>query len=35
MATTENSKIYDMQGRQVTTPAHGIYIINGKKILVK
>jgi hypothetical protein len=30
-----NGKIYDMQGRQVTTPSHGIYIINGKKILVK
>ena len=35
---TENVKdeaIYDMQGRKVTAPAKGIYIINGKKILVK
>jgi hypothetical protein len=30
-----DNKIYDLQGRQVTTPSHGIYIINGKKILVK
>jgi hypothetical protein len=30
-----NNKIYDLQGRQVTTPSHGIYIINGKKVLFK
>ena len=27
--------IYDLQGRKVTEPAKGIYIIDGKKILVK
>ncbi len=27
--------IYDLQGRQVETPTHGIYIINGQKVLVK
>lgn len=27
--------IYDLQGRRVTTPTHGIYIINGKKVLVR
>ena len=36
---TENSKpqsgIFDLQGRKVTAPVKGIYIINGKKILVK
>ena len=35
---TENGKVeavYDLQGRKVTAPTKGIYIINGKKILVK
>jgi hypothetical protein len=27
--------IYDLQGRKVETPSKGIYIINGKKVLVK
>ena len=27
--------VYDLTGRKVETPAKGIYIINGKKILVK
>lgn len=27
--------IYDLQGRRVSNPAHGIYIINGRKVLVK
>ena len=27
--------IYDLSGRRVTTPTKGIYIINGKKVLVK
>ena len=34
----ENGKvktIYDLQGRKVDTPSTGIYIINGKKVLVK
>ena len=25
--------IYDLQGRRVTNPTHGIYIINGKKVI--
>ena len=35
---TENGEvktIYDLQGRKVTKPVNGIYIINGKKVLVK
>ena len=35
---TENGKgktIYDLQGRKVDTPTKGIYIIDGKKIIVK
>ena len=27
--------IYDLQGREVETPSKGIYIIEGKKVLVK
>ena len=25
--------IYDLQGRRVAHPSHGIYIINGKKVV--
>ena len=35
---TENSGddlIYDLNGRRVTNPTRGIYIINNKKVLVK
>ena len=31
----EAATIYDLQGRKVETPVKGIYIINGKKTLVK
>lgn len=27
------TKIYDLQGRRVTSPSHGIYIVNGKKVV--
>jgi len=33
--TTKPTVIYDLQGRRVTSPTHGVYIINGKKIYVK
>ena len=26
---------YDLQGRRVTTPVHGIFIRNGRKVFVK
>lgn len=32
---TTNAPIYDLQGRRVEAPTRGIYIINGKKVLVK
>ena len=35
---TESAKvkgIYDLQGRKITNPAKGIYIIDGKKVFVK
>ncbi len=27
--------IYDLQGREVTNPSNGIYIVNGKKVIIK
>ena len=27
--------VYDLQGRKVDTPSKGIYIINGKKVIIK
>ncbi|MBR2638132.1 MAG: DUF4091 domain-containing protein [Bacteroidaceae bacterium] len=33
--STNDNTIYDLSGRRVTNPAHGIYIVNGKKVLVK
>lgn len=34
-ANANANTVYDLQGRLVDNPQHGIYIINGKKILVK
>lgn len=34
-ARTTDGRIYDLQGRAVTHPAHGIYIKDGKKFVVK
>ena len=31
----ESREIYDLQGREVESPTKGIYIINGKKVLIK
>lgn len=30
-----DDKIYDLQGRRVANPVKGIYIVNGKKVLMK
>ena len=37
VATTsqENNTIYDIQGRVVTNPTKGLYIVNGKKMVIK
>ena len=32
---TNNRAIYDLQGRRVVNAKKGLYIINGKKVLVK
>ena len=34
-ADKKNGKIYNLQGQEVVAPAKGIYIMNGKKFLVK
>jgi hypothetical protein len=31
----ENGKVYDMNGHQVKNPRKGVYIMNGKKVVVK
>ncbi len=28
-------KIYDLQGREVSKPTHGVYIVNGRKVVFK
>lgn len=33
--TTGSSAVYDLQGRRVENPTHGLYIVNGKKVVVK
>lgn len=37
LTTAENqpSSIYNLQGQRVTTPGKGLYIINGKKVIIK
>jgi hypothetical protein len=32
--TIDNS-VYDLQGRRVATPTRGLYIVNGKKVVIK
>ena len=31
----ENAEVYDLQGRRVRDPQRGIYIVNGKKVVIK
>ena len=33
--TIDNSTIYDLQGRRIVNPTRGLYIVNGKKVVVK
>ena len=35
-STTDGAKvIYDLQGRRVQTPSKGLYIVNGKKMIIR
>ena len=31
----DDPRVYDLQGRKIISPTKGVYIINGKKVLVK
>ena len=31
----ENGEVYDLQGRRVSQPTKGLYIVNGKKVVIK
>ena len=31
----KNDNVYDLQGRRVTKPTRGLYIVNGKKVVIK
>nr|MCR4810476.1 hypothetical protein [Prevotella sp.] len=33
--TIANNRYYDLQGRRVSLPAMGLYIVNGKKVIIK
>ncbi len=33
--TAENSEFFDLQGRKVAQPTKGLYIVNGKKVVIK
>ena len=33
--TITNNRYYDMQGRRLTRPMKGIYIVNGRKVVIK
>ena len=32
---TNDTNIYDLQGRKVKNAAKGIYIVNGRKVVIK
>ncbi len=34
-AIQQGLPVYDLQGRRVTNPTNGVYIVNGKKVMVK
>ncbi len=34
-AASADGEYYDLQGRRVTAPAKGIYVTNGKKVIIK
>jgi hypothetical protein len=33
--TLDSDTYYDLQGRKVTNPTRGVYIKNGRKVIVK
>ena len=35
MKNVENEKFYNLNGQQVAQPTRGLYIVNGKKVVIK
>ena len=35
MTVVEDNIYFDLQGRKVENPINGLYIVNGKKVMVK
>jgi hypothetical protein len=35
MTEDGRNDIYDLQGRKVQTPGKGLYIVNGKKVIIQ
>jgi hypothetical protein len=35
MKNVENGKFYNLNGQQVAQPTKGLYIVNGRKVVVK
>lgn len=33
--TNNDAEVYDLQGRRVANPTKGLYIVNGKKVVIK
>ena len=33
--TITNNRYYDLQGRRLARPVKGIYIVNGRKVVIK
>jgi hypothetical protein len=33
--TIKDNTVYDLNGRRVKNPTRGIYVVNGKKVLIK
>jgi hypothetical protein len=33
--TITNNQFFDLSGRKVANPAKGLYIVNGKKVIIK
>jgi hypothetical protein len=34
-ADTKDAAVYDLQGRRVMQPTKGLFIVNGKKVVIK
>jgi hypothetical protein len=35
LSTANSLQVFDLQGRRVDNPTKGLYIVNGKKVIIK